>query len=84
MKMGAMGQERALLRRARLRAHAGSQTYACSQAYALPSPPGAPVILGRKEADCTGMVGKIGLKEHFVGKFSFFFNLGTEVGCCPL
>lgn len=54
-----------------------------SQTYVFPSPADAPVILGHKEADCTGMVDKMGLKEHIIGKFSFL-DLGTEVGCCPL
>ena len=77
MKTEAIGLEYALLYPARLWVHSGSQTYV------FPSPADAPVILGHKEADCTGMVDKIGLKEHIIGKFSFF-NLGTEVGCCPL
>lgn len=46
--------------------HGGSQTYV------FPSPADAPVILGHREADCIGMVDKTGLKEHIIGKFSFF------------
>lgn len=77
MKMEAMGLEDALLYPAKLGVHGGSQ------AQDFPSPADAPVILGHKEADCTGMVDKSDLKEHIIGKFSFF-NLGTEVGSCPL
>lgn len=77
MKMEATGLECVLLSPARLWVHGGRQTYVS------PSPADAPVIPGQKEAGCTGMTDKRGLKEPCTGKFSFC-NLGTEVGCCPL
>lgn len=77
MKMEATGLECVLLSPARLWVHGGRQTYV------FPSPADAPVILGHKEADCTGMIDKRGLKEPCTGKFSFL-NLGMEAGCCPL
>lgn len=57
MKMEATGLECVLLSPARLWVHGGRQTYV------FPSPADAPVILGQKEADCTGMIDKRGLKE---------------------
>lgn len=48
----ATGLGSGLLCPAGLRAHGDSQTHVC------PSPADAPVILGRKEADCTGMADK--------------------------
>lgn len=62
MKMEATGLEYVLLSPARLWVHGGRQTYV------FPSPADAPVILGQKEADCTGMIDKRGLKEPCTGE----------------
>lgn len=79
MEVEATGLECVLLSPARLWVHSGRQTYVFA------SPADAPVILGQKEADCTGILDKRGLKEPCTGKFSFLiWELNWAVAPCDI